>query len=53
MSSNSRKTSTKYQNIPLKPETYTKLRELGHIGDSFDSVVRKLLKQNDTDDEDD
>lgn len=36
--------SSKYHNIPVKPETYEKLKKLGHVGDSFDSVIRKLLE---------
>ena len=40
--------SVKYHNIPVKPETYEKLKKLGYVGDSFDSVIEKLLEGNRT-----
>lgn len=40
--------SNKYHNIPVKPDTYTKLKKLGYVGDSFDSVIKKLLEGNRT-----
>jgi len=30
--------------ITIQRDTYDALKQLGHTGDSFDSVLRKLLK---------
>jgi hypothetical protein len=32
--------------VPVKQETYDRLVKLGTLGDTFDSVITKLLTQN-------
>jgi predicted CopG family antitoxin len=40
------KTIQKHKNVPVKQETYDRLVKLGTLGDTFDSVITKLLTQN-------
>lgn len=34
-----------YKHIPVKPDTYEKLQNLGRKGETFDRIVNKLLRQ--------
>ena len=33
-----------YKHVPVSEETYESLKQLGTLGDTFDSVIRKLME---------